>query len=83
MKHYVCTVGFETEKVDKDGNFKEKKSKYLVHAESLYEALMNILEYLKTDSRGYDVKSIVEAKYEDVVEEKAGKKPKAAVAQTA
>lgn len=73
MGHYVCVVGFETEKVDSEGKFKEKKTKFLVEAETLYEGLMNMLEYLKTDSRGYDVKSITQAKYEDVIKGKAAK----------
>lgn len=72
--NYVCVVGFETEKIDKEtGNPKVKKSKFLVDGESLYEALMNMIEYLKGDSRGYDIKSIAEAKFEDVVNEKKGK----------
>lgn len=72
--NYVCVVGFETEKIDKEtGNPKVKKSKFLVEGDSLYEALMNIIEYLKGDSRGYDIKSIAEARFEDVVNEKKGK----------
>lgn len=73
--NYVCVVGFETDKIDKEtGNPKVKKARFLVNGESLYEALMNMMEYLKEDSRGYDIKSIAEAKYEDIIKEKAGKK---------
>lgn len=74
MRHYTVTVGFDTEKLDQEGNVKQKKSKFLVDAESLYEALMNMLEYLKTDSRGYDVKSLVEAKFEDTIKDQDKKK---------
>ncbi len=77
--NYVCVVGFETEKIDKEtGNPKIKKARFLVDGESLYEALMNMMEYLKEDSRGYDIKSIAEAKYEDIIKEKAGKVVKTA-----
>jgi hypothetical protein len=73
--NYVCVVGFETDKIDKEtGNPKVKKARFLVNGESLYEALMNMMEYLKEDSRGYDIKSIAEAKYEDIIKEKSGKK---------
>lgn len=72
--NYVCVVGFETEKVDKEtGEAKVKKSKFLVDGVSLYEALMNMLEYLKGDTRGYDIKSIAEARFEDIIGEKTGK----------
>ena len=71
--NYFCTVGFETDKLDKEtGLPKTKNSKYLVDGVTLYDALMNILEYLKGDSRGYNIKSITEAKLEDVIKEKAG-----------
>lgn len=72
--NYVCVVGFETEQIDKEtGKSKVKKAKFLVDGESLYEALMNMLEYLKEDARGYDIKSIGESRFEDIIHEKAGK----------
>lgn len=75
MQKYVCTVGFETEKMDKEtGKPKEKNAKFLVEGVSLYDALMNMTEYLKDDTRGYDIKSITQAKFEDIVKNKAGVK---------
>jgi len=76
MTHYVCTVGFETERVDKEGKVKVKRTRFLVEGDTLYEGLMNMLEYLKGDSRGYDVKAIVEARYEDIVKEQTSSKGK-------
>ncbi len=72
--NYFCVVGFETDQLDKaTGLPKVKKSKFLVDGEGVYDALMNMLEYLKGDTRGFDIKSITEAKLEDVVKEKSGK----------
>ncbi len=67
-KHYVAVVAFETDKLDKDGNPKTKKAKYLIEGELLFDAQNTLMEYLKTDSRGYDVKSIAEYSVEDILE---------------
>ncbi len=74
-KHYVAVVAFETDKLDKDGNPKTKKAKYLIDGEVLFDAHNTLMEYLKVDSRGYDVKSISECSYEDII----GKTKKAVV----
>lgn len=76
MAHYVCTVGFETERVDKEGKTKIKRTRFLVEGDTLYEGLMNMIEYLKGDSRGYDIKAITEAKYEEIVKEQTPTKGK-------
>lgn len=75
---YTCVVGFETEKLDGEGNPKIKKAKYLVEGVTLYDALMSVTDYLKDDSRGSDIKSIAEAKFEDIIGEKTGKVHKVA-----
>lgn len=75
MQQYTCVVGFETDKIDKEtGNAKEKKARFLVEGENLYDALMSMMEYLKDDTRGYDIKSISQAKFEDIVKAKKGSK---------
>ena len=66
-RHFICIVGFETDKLDKEGNPKLKNSKFLVEDVDIFSALTSIHEYLKTDSRGYDVRSISEAKFEDII----------------
>ena len=76
--HYVCVVGFETDKLDKEtGNPKIKKYKFIIEGVTLYDALNTMIEYLKTDSRGYDIKSITECLFEDIL----GQKTKSAVVQ--
>lgn len=65
--HYIAIVGFEQDQLDKEGNPKIKKSKLLIEGVTFYDAFNTLLEYLKTDSRGYDIKSMSEAKFEDVV----------------
>ena len=67
QNHYVAVVAFELDKLDKDGNPKTKKVKFLIEGMMLFDALNSIMDYLKTDSRGYDVKSIAEAKFEDII----------------
>lgn len=68
--HYIAVVGFETEKLDKEGNPKIKKSKLLIEGITFFDAFNTLTEYLKTDSRGYDIKSMAEAKFEDVIGQK-------------
>lgn len=68
--HYVAVVAFETEKLDSEGNPKTKKAKFLIEGVTLYDAQESLMAYLKTDSRGWDVKSISEAKFEDIIGQK-------------
>jgi len=69
--NYVAVVAFETDKIDKaTGNPKMKKSRFLVNEETLNGALSVLMDYLKTDSRGFDIKSISESKYEDILNQK-------------
>lgn len=74
-KNYVCVVGFETDQVDKEGNPKIKKAKFLVQDVALFAAVTTLIEYLKTDMRGYDIMSISEVKFEEII----GQKTKSAV----
>lgn len=67
QNHYIAIVGFETDKLDKEGNAKIKKSKLLIEGMTFYDAFNTLLDYLKTDSRGWDIKSMAEAKFEDVI----------------
>lgn len=67
MTNYTITVGYETENLDKDGNPKMKKSRYLVEAESLEEAMLVISKYRSEDSRGSEVLTITKATYEDIL----------------
>jgi hypothetical protein len=65
--HYVAVVAFDTDKLDTEGNPKQKKAKFLIEGVTLYDAQESLINYLKTDSRGWDVKSISESKFEDIL----------------
>lgn len=67
MMNYTITVGYETENLDKDGNPKMKKSRYLVEAQSVEEAMIVIAKYRSEDSRGSEVLTITKSTYEDVL----------------
>jgi hypothetical protein len=66
-KHYVAVIGFASDEVDKKGNAKITKFKYIVRAMGFYEAVSNIQEYLKGDVRDHEIVSLAETKFEDVV----------------
>jgi hypothetical protein len=72
--NYVAVVAFDTDKLDTEGNPKTKKSKFLIKGITLFDAQNTLMEYLKSDSRGWDVKSISETKYEDILEQKKASK---------
>ena len=72
-KHYVCIVGFEAEELDKEGNPKIKRVRYLVNAMSFVEAMSHMTDYLKVDTRGWDIKGLTEAKFEDIINNKESK----------
>lgn len=74
-KHYVCVVAFETDQLDKEGNPKVKKAKFLIEDVALFAAVSTIIDYLKTDNRSYELVSVSEAKFEDII----GQKTKSAV----
>lgn len=68
---FTVVVAFDTDKFDKaTGDTKKKNSKFLVQAVDFSEAYESIIKYLKTDSRGWTLKSISESKFEDIVNQK-------------
>jgi hypothetical protein len=67
MTNYTITVGYETENLDKDGNPKMKKSRYLVEAESVEEAMLVMAKYRSEDMRSSEVVSITKSTFEDVL----------------
>lgn len=67
MTNYTITVGYETENLDKDGNPKMKKSRYLVEAETVEEAMLVMARYRSEDMRSSEVISITKSTFEDVL----------------
>ena len=70
--HYVAIVAFDTDKLDPEGNPKTKKSKFLIPGVTLFDAQNTLMDYLKSDSRGWDVKSITQFQVEDILAQKKG-----------
>lgn len=69
MINYTITVGFETDQIDKDGNVKIKKYRYLVSAHSVEEAMLVIAKYRSEIPGDSEVISITKATYEDIINE--------------
>jgi len=65
--NYTITVGYETEVLDKDGNPKVKKSRYLVSAQSVEEAMLVIAKYRSEDMRSSEVIAITKSTFEDII----------------
>ena len=65
--YYQAIVAFETGVIDNNGNPKVKKFKYIVEAESVYEATTRVSRYLSEDTRDSEVVSIAKAPFEDIL----------------
>ena len=59
--YYQAIVAFETGALDGNGNPKVKKFKYIVEAESVYEATTRVSRYLSEDTRDSEIVSLVKA----------------------
>ena len=65
--YYQAIVAFETGALDRNGNPKVKKFKYIVEAESVFEVNKRLASYLAEDTRDSEVVSIVKAPFEDIL----------------
>jgi len=68
--YYLVTIGYETEQMDKEGNPRVKKVKYVIQAESVEEATIVAAKYREGDIRGSESLSIVKMAIECVIDEK-------------
>jgi len=68
--NYQVTVEFKSENVDKNGNAKVIKYKYMVDAESTFEAEKRIAGYLHDSTQDYEVVGVVKANIEGIVHPK-------------
>ena len=66
--YYLVTVGYETEQMDREGNPKVKKVKYVLQAESVEEATIVAAKYRSGDMRGSESLSIVKMPIECVID---------------
>ncbi len=49
--HYLATVGYEMEQLDREGNPRITKVKYVVEADSIEEATIVLTRYRSEDTR--------------------------------
>jgi hypothetical protein len=68
--YYLVTIGYETEQMDREGNPRIKKVKYVLQAESVEEATIVAGKYREGDIRGSESLSIVKMPIECVIDEK-------------
>ena len=68
--YYLVTIGYETEQMDREGNPRIKKVKYVLQAESVEEATIVAAKYRAGDIRGSESLSVVKMPIECVIDEK-------------
>jgi hypothetical protein len=68
--YYLVTIGYETEQMDREGNPRIKKVKYVLQAESVEEATIVAAKYREGDIRGSESLSVVKMPIECVIDEK-------------
>jgi len=56
--YYLVTIGYETENLDRDGNPRLQKVKYIFEAESVEEVTIVAAKYLAEDSRASEILSV-------------------------
>lgn len=66
--HYLVTIGYETEQVDRNGNPRLQKVKYIVEAESVEEATIIASKYRAGDIRSSESISIVKMPIECIID---------------
>ncbi len=65
--HYLVTVGYESEQLDRQGNPRIQKIKYVVEAESIEEANIVMANFRKDDMRSSQSLSIVKMAIDTVI----------------
>jgi len=68
--YYLVTIGYETEQMDREGNPRIKKVKYVLQAESVEEATLVAGKYRAGDIRGSESLNVVKMPIECVIDEK-------------
>jgi len=68
--HYLVTVGYELEQLDRNGNPKLQKVKYIVEADSVEEATLVVAKYRQGDMRSSESLAIVKMPIECIIDPK-------------
>ena len=68
--HYLVTIGYETEQMDRNGNPRLQKLKYIVEAETVEEATIVAAKYRAGDVRSSESISVAKMAIECVIDNK-------------
>jgi len=68
--HYLVTIGYETEQMDREGNPRVKKYKYIIEAESVEEATIVASKYRAGDTRSSESISVAKMSIECIIDGK-------------
>jgi hypothetical protein len=68
--HYLVTIGYETEQMDRAGNPRLQKLKYIVEAETVEEATLVASKYRAGDVRSSESISIAKMAIECIIDTK-------------
>lgn len=68
--YYLVTIGYETEQMDRNGNPRLQKVKYVFQAESVEESAILAAKYSSGDTRNSEVIAIVQMPIECVIDPK-------------
>lgn len=68
--HYLVTIGYESDQVDREGNPRIRKEKYIVEAESVEEVVVIAAKYREGDARSSESIAISKMAIECVIDHK-------------
>ena len=68
--HYFVTIGYETEQMDREGNPRLQKLKYVIEAETVEEATIVASKYRSGDVRTSESISVAKMAIECVIDKK-------------
>ena len=66
--HYLVTIGYETEQMDREGNPRLQKLKYVIEAETVEEATIVASKYRSGDVRTSESISVAKRAIEWVID---------------
>jgi len=68
--HYLVTIGYETEQMDRNGNARLQKLKYVIEAETVEEATIVASKYRSGDVRSSESISVAKMAIECIIDKK-------------
>ena len=68
--HYLVTIGYETEQMDRNGNARLQKLKYVIEAETVEEATIVASKYRSGDVRSSESISVAKMAIECIIYKK-------------